>query len=674
MPQPTMKYITTVILLLCLFSAFAQKKPSANPDSIKLRSLQKLVDQFKYKSPAKATAYAQQGLALAVKTNNKLAIGKFYGFLGDISSGQQKFAEAIAYYRRDLNLAREQYDSVRMINAYVGTGLVYQNQADFLSSMRSLFSALSISESMKKRPRSDLIYVNIASVFLNENNSAKAIEYINKALKMGNTGYIAKAKAYELYGVINQNTQKFPEAKSWFTKALKIYQHTKDSIGQATMYCQLAASYGSSYPEDTASIHYCFLARSIWDKIYPLNFYSVMNQFNIAANYWDLTGTIDTLKGIKNRKALKAAMVAKADSAFNNTLMYSRKALNKTFTIMTLDSLASVQAYEGKYKNALQNIRSLEKLKDSIYSQKDKNKISDIESDREIALRNKQLEINKLQIANEHKQTIFLTVGLILLLLIASLIFSQSRQRKKANTSLSALNSQLTTANVQLDKANKIKIKFLGILNHDLRGPVAGYLNFIRLQRDDPDMLAPHAAERFAARSEKVAENLLEKMEDLLLWSKDQMENFTPQPAHVAVKELFEYIARSMVTATGINVNFSQPDGMQLLTDENYLKTIMHNLTGNAQKALKNTPNAAIEWKAWEKDGITYFSVTDNGPGATQQQFAPLYNKEAPIGIKSGLGLHIVRDMAHAINCKVTAVTNPGQGVSIMLEFENMAR
>jgi len=673
MPQPTMKYIATVILLLCLFPAFAQKKPSANPDSVKLGSLQKLVDQFKYKSPAKATAYAQQGLTLAVKTNNKPAIGKFYGFLGDISSGQQKFAKAIAYYRRDLDLAREQYDSVRMVSTYSAIGLTYEYQADFLSSMRFFFSALSISESMKKHPLIDLIYVDIATVFLNENNSAKTVEYINKALKMGSISYIAKAKAYQVYGVLSQNTQKFPEAKSWFTKALKIYQHTKDSIGQATMYSELAASYGSSYPEDTASIHYCFLARSIWDKIYPLNYYSVMNLLNIATNYWDLAGTIDTLKGIKNRKALKAAMVAKADSAFNNTLMYSRKALTKTFTIIILDSLASVQAYEGKYNDALRSIRSLEKLKDSVFSQKDNNKIANIESDREIALRNRQLEINKLQIANERKQAIFLAASFILLLCIAALIYNQSRQRKKANTTLSVLNNQLTTANVQLDEANKIKIKFFSILNHDLRGPVAGYLNFIRLQRDDPDMLAPHAAGRFAARSEKVAENLLEKMDDLLLWSKDQMENFTPHPANVVVKELFEYIARSMVANPGVTLTFSQPNGMQLFTDENYLKTIIHNLTGNAQKALKNTPNGAIEWKAWEKEGIKYFSVTDNGPGTTQQQFAPLYNNEAPIGIKSGLGLHIVRDMAHAINCKVTAVTNPGQGVTVILEFERAA-
>jgi signal transduction histidine kinase len=668
--QPAIKYFATVILLLCLFQALAQKKSSTIPDTLKLRSLKKLADQFKYKSPAKATIYAQQGLALAIKTNNKAATCGFYTSLANISSGQQKFTEALAYYKQDLDLARQQHDSVGMINAYIGTGLTYQYQANFLSSMRFFFSALSISESMKKHPVIDLVYADISTVFLAENNSAKAMEYANNVLKMSKTSYIARAKAYEVYGVLNQSTQKFSEAKSWFNKALKIYQHTNDSIGQATMYGDLASSYGSSYSEDTASIHYCFLARSIWDKIYPLNFYSVMNQFNIAANYWDLTGTIDTLKGIKNRKALKAAMLAKADSAFNNTLMYSRKGSFKSYTLFTLDSLASVQAYEGKYKDALRSIRSLEKLKDTVFSQKDKNKIASIESDHEIALRNKQLEINKLQIVNAHKQTIFLTMGFVLLLCMAALIFNQSRQRKKVNISLSALNSQLITANVQLDEANKIKIKFFSILNHDLRSPVAGYLNFIRLQRNAPDLLAPHAAERFAAQSEEIAENLLGKMDDLLMWSKDQMENFSPQPANIAVKELFEYIARSMVSSPGINLTFSQPDGMQLFTDENYLKTIMHNLTGNAQKALKNTPNATIEWKAWEKDGIKYFSVTDNGPGSTQQQFAPLYNNEAPIGIKSGLGLHIVRDMAQAIHCKVTALTHPGQGVTIILEFK----
>src|ERR1700712_302568 len=99
MLQQIVKYIATAIIMLCLFPALAQKGSMANPDTIKLRSLQKLVDQYKYKLPTKATVYAQQGLALAIKTNNKSATGRFCTSLGNISSGQQKFDEAIAYYK-----------------------------------------------------------------------------------------------------------------------------------------------------------------------------------------------------------------------------------------------------------------------------------------------------------------------------------------------------------------------------------------------------------------------------------------------------------------------------------------------------------------------------------------------------------------------------------------------
>jgi len=75
-----------------------------------------------------------------------------------------------------------------------------------------------------------------------------------------------------------------------------------------------------------------------------------------------------------------------------------------------------------------------------------------------------------------------------------------------------------------------------------------------------------------------------------------------------------------------------------------YLKTIMYNLTNNAVKALGGTSGGTITWLAWKEGAQKYLSVTDNGPGATQEAFRALYDDTAPIGIKSGLGLHIVRD------------------------------
>ena len=165
------------------------------------------------------------------------------------------------------------------------------------------------------------------------------------------------------------------------------------------------------------------------------------------------------------------------------------------------------------------------------------------------------------------------------------------------------------------------------------------------------------------------AENLLLTMEDLLAWSKGQMKNFTPNRKDIPIELLFEDIQKHFAGTPGIEFRFDAPEAISLHTDEHYLKTIMRNLTGNAIKALAGTPNALILWKAWEKDGKQYLSLADNGPGATEQQLQALYDGSLPVGIKSGLGLHLVRDLAKAISCAIAVRSSPGQGTEFQLSL-----
>ena len=58
-------------------------------------------------------------------------------------------------------------------------------------------------------------------------------------------------------------------------------------------------------------------------------------------------------------------------------------------------------------------------------------------------------------------------------------------------------------------------------------------------------------------------------------------------------------------------------------------------------------------------------TITDNGPGAEEAQFNALYHSEQTVGIKSGLGLHLVRDLAKAINTEIEVKSIVGQGTTI---------
>ena len=92
-------------------------------------------------------------------------------------------------------------------------------------------------------------------------------------------------------------------------------------------------------------------------------------------------------------------------------------------------------------------------------------------------------------------------------------------------------------------------------------------------------------------------------------------------------------------------------------------------MTGNAIKALENTLNPTISWKAWKEESTVFLAVTDNGPGISQEQFKALYDDKEVIGIKSGLGLHLIRDLAKAINCEIVLESKTNDGTTFTLKF-----
>jgi signal transduction histidine kinase len=180
-------------------------------------------------------------------------------------------------------------------------------------------------------------------------------------------------------------------------------------------------------------------------------------------------------------------------------------------------------------------------------------------------------------------------------------------------------------------------------------------------------MLDEESTKRMQDKTMAGAENLLNSMEDILQWSKSQMENFKPQPKKIAISNLFEEVKNHFSSEEHIKISFENPQNIQINTDENYLKTIIRNLTGNAIKALKEIENPTIIWKAWQENGQSFLSISDNGKGASDEQFKALYDEKEVTGIKTGLGLHLIRDLAKAIDCKITVDSKQNVGTIFTL-------
>jgi signal transduction histidine kinase len=502
------------------------------------------------------------------------------------------------------------------------------------------------------------LLLNIQGVFSSQDNYQKAFYYAEKAMTVAHK---------------TKNSSELD--RIWSIKS-DIYFSKKDSLNgfkaleksiefskNENDYEQLAityTNYGDLLPDSKQKIDLYLKSKALWDKYQPNNLLAISNGISIANFYRKMEDKPDLLKqnNISRNEAIEKAETMLL-LQIENCKKINHKGKNLQYA---MECLSYVYELKYDYKNAHKYFQDCVMIYDSLNSIDSKNKILNVEASFNISQKDKEIQFSQKLIQQEKTQKWLYIFGLGLVTIIGGLLFYQSRNRKKTNEKLQLLNTEL-------DQANKTKTRFFSILNHDLRSPVANLIHFLHLQKDSPELLDEETKNRMQAKTISGAEDLLSSMEDILLWSKGQMENFKPQPKNVNVNQLFDDTKKVFSGYHKISFEYQNPDNIELFTDENYLKTIVRNLTSNAINIFTTTANPKITWKAWKENSVSYLSITDNGVGASKEQFKALYDDKEVVGIKSGLGLHLIRDLAKAINCQVEVVSEQEIGTTFTLKF-----
>ena len=654
-----MKGIILLTVSLFYLNSFSQKKmdlKNYEKSRVEIESLSLINLEL-------ASQKANTLLKYAENTKLESEIAKAKSTLAYLKIFETKTSEAEILNNQSLKIHLKLKNENEIAKNYFNSALIYSRKSDFVTSVGLFIKAIDLAKKNKNYLLVQKNYRGLANSYCDQKNYEMALKYASKALEftkfessISETSYI-NATIAEIYRL----KEEYNKANLMFEKAYVGFKKINEAHGQAYVLTNWSLCYENDYSK---LLEMELQAQEIWDKIAPENLMSVTNLGNLAYTYFDIAQNqqlqIETKKIIGNKS--KIELINIAEEYYSRCLEIARKKNNLDSVLYFSESLSLLQQYKGDFKNAYQNLKLRNKINDSLYSQKNKNKIAALESEKEIQIRDKKIEINKIKLQNKEKEKWFLIAGIALFGIIGSLLFYQSRNRKKTNEKLQLLNTEL-------DEANKAKTRFFSILNHDLRGPVANLVFFLQLQKESPEMLDEESTKRMQDKTMTGAENLLNSMEDILQWSKSQMENFKPQPKNIAISSLFEDTKNHFSSEEKVQIIFENPENIQILTDENYLKTIIRNLTGNAIKALNEIENPVITWKAWQENNVSYLSITDNGKGATDQQFKALYDDKEIVGIKTGLGLHLIRDLAKSINCEIKVTSKIDEGSTFILKL-----
>ena len=658
--------MTKYVLLLLLFPwiSFGQKEgqeridsllvqlPKLKPDSLKVKALNDLAFSYQNTDPVSGQKYANDALKLAKNIKWNDGIAEAYRCLGINFSTNSDFEKALGFYEKALQSTTNKKILSKVLRSI---GLVYTYQSDYKNAMEYDMRALKMSEEVGDKKGVAAVLSNIGIVYYDLSDFKKAIEHYEKARKineeMGNTNYLASnlGNLANCYSSLKQ----FGKSVDYYKKAVALNEKLGDISNKSVNMSSLSGVYYHLKQYDEA-LKYANEALKLSREI--------NDGRNLAQSHGILAEIYFEQSKLPENKTVQERLIQKSKSHLHQALLLDKELGLLKDVSSDYQQLANIESLLGNHKIALEFFQLGAVYKDSVFNEDSKETIKNLEDKRAIELRDKEIQLNKITLESKEKQKWFYIFGILLLGVIGILLFYQSKNRKKSNEKLQLLNEEL-------DHANKIKARFFSILNHDLRSPVSSLIQFLHLKKDSPELLSEESRIRMENKTISSAENLLESMEDLLLWSKGQMENFTPHFNNIHVSNIFEDLERHFASAENVNIYFENPENLILHTDENYLKTILRNLIGNAIKALQKTSDAQIKVHAFSQNNKNTIAVSDNGPGGTQQQFRALYDKNEVVGIKTGLGLHLIRDLSKSVQCEITVETSPGKGTIFTILF-----
>jgi PAS domain S-box-containing protein len=242
----------------------------------------------------------------------------------------------------------------------------------------------------------------------------------------------------------------------------------------------------------------------------------------------------------------------------------------------------------------------------------------------------------------------------------------------------------LEEKNVELERANRAKDRFLATMSHELRTPLNAIIGFtgILLMRLPGPLTTDQ--EKQLAMVQSSGKHLLSLINDLLDLAKIDSGGMQVNLVPVDCVALAEEVVTSLRPAAGakrLDLRMEVPDGpVTAWADRRALQQILINLTNNA---IKFTEQGQVDLfvrpdAGQDGDGRIVLGVSDTGVGMTQDEMAQLFQAFTQVGHANqrasvegtGLGLHLCRKFAELHGTAIEVESEPGVGSRFWLALQ----
>ena len=255
-------------------------------------------------------------------------------------------------------------------------------------------------------------------------------------------------------------------------------------------------------------------------------------------------------------------------------------------------------------------------------------------------------------------------------------LLQQIKIQIETDLDLLFLNNELNEKKLQLEQQNSLKLKFLSLISHDVRGGIGTINEFLKLLIADFDSFDRPYLKKILYSLSTNAESLFQTLETLLEWSKNDLIQLEPENSSVNIVEIFEqlltYFNQTLVIKDLIISKEYCADKVIISTDKNMLTTIMRNIFSNAIKYTGKGGKITLRISQLNDRHVLEIEDTGIGMDKSSVDFLFSYDKShsehGTSGERSaGIGLMLTRDFLIKINALVEVDSMPGKGTKFKI-------
>jgi signal transduction histidine kinase len=596
-----------------------QRQLAATPaDTNRVLLLDELCWQLSSSDLTQATAYGEQGLALAWQLHYRMGRLKCLTDLGNCATHAANVPAGTRYYLQALRLAG-QAPARPDIQGYAYNGLANLHilQHEYAEAQQNLEQAL---------------------VLARQTHSVA-----DRALFGSNLGNVLRLR------------KQYPQAEYQLQQGLALYDSLGNREGQANSLTNLAQLAFDQHQLGPAR-RYIQQANTL-SRQHGLDYYLGVN--------------LDLLASVE----MEAGHLDLAATASQQALRYARQTSNAEIEANCYVTLARISARQKNFQQAYAWQQQYTAAHDSLVNTSKNAEIAALrirfgteQKEARIRALTQQQQVQRLRAAQAQSRlwTLRLALaGAVLALAAGGWLYLQLRRNR----------AELHNKNVALEASTRSKDRLYALIAHDLRGPVIAFAGAAELMSHHLRRGAADQVLRLTAHVRQSAQALHGLLDNLLGWAVAQSGELAYRPTPLAAATLLAEchdLYRPAAEAADVSLHLDAPAALQLCADSNMAHLIVRNLVGNALQVTPPGGQVTLVAAPLPADAAwVRLSVVDTGPGLSDEQISALLAADrqphAPAAQGhggAGLGLLVCRAFAERHGGRFGLESTPGVGTT----------